>query len=1514
MALKVGELFASFCIDSSDLDSSMNQITRQCNNIGSSMMQAGVGLSAAVTAPIVKAAKDMYTAGTDFEAQMSKVQAIAGLDSQIAADAAAIEALTQQALYMGSTTEWTATQAGEALEYMAMAGWVDEAMLAGLESVMHLATAAGSDLGTTSDIVTDAMTAFGLTLQSAGGDTKVFTGYVEHFTDVLAAAATSSNTNVELLGTSFRYVAPLAGTLGQSVDDVAVALGLMANSGIKSTMAGAALRNILNGLMGTTESTAEACATLGASLYDERGQAKDLMTVMQELRGSYKANATEVAAMQKACAELDTQFAEGKITQEQYEAAIDEITAGCSDFMAACVKLAGKQGLSGLLAIMAASDEDFDNLAKAIANCDGATAQMAATMLANARGAVTIFKSSIEGLEITLWTLISGSFTATVNKATEVVQSFQQMDRATQLTIMKFMGLAAAAGPVLLACGKLVKMLPAIVSGIAALASPVGIVTAGLALFAVAAIDADNTLGRLFTRTTKKAKKSLQELNKTITASMRSISSRMGALCKSIVEGLHDIIPEAMETITLILEGFMNAISDNAASIAEIGKTIITDLLGGISSALPRLIPAAASMVTSIAAALIENIPSLVSAAGNLMSAFVEGIQNTDWISLGTKILDAVKNSISGLTKVFNDWFANAASFASSLDWASIGTQFIDMIVDGIKSASDVAATIVDAIGSLFTAEGAGTKFMAGATTIATALINAIVDAIPSLTDLAKGIVEAIGNALSMIDWSAAIDNVTTLGSALVDAIVAGIKGLGEVGVSIVEAVGNVLGNINWDSVSVSLNGFADMLLNGIKKGIQALTQMDVGIYTALGNLFGKIDWSTVSNVTDSLATTLINGITEGLKANVRGAAQVLGAISDMLGKIDWSKLGDTVGSLAQTLFDGIAEGAKTLVPDLSELISAIGRGIEAAAGSLGELAGSLIGNIVKFVLSPDNWLKLIQLGGEIVNGIATGIENLADSILTGAWNAVVGVFNGLFQSLGITVSDEAKAALNSTAEVIGTEGDVIIASVSSIFSHLRSIGSVIGGVFDEASLNSYISAYNACLATGQAEIIASIEEYSFLGNQAIVSLFQLLVDTSASEAARASALISLNSLGLGDYISHEFKIANAGVVAAAQAMSDDAVAAFVTAFTVLGYIIPDAVRAGLEAGTINVEQAAAQVVAAASTANEQANAEAAAAATGTGVTDSLSDAEDAGAPNVQTSSEGVVDAATIALETLPDVAAIVGEDTASGMADGIDNNAGLVTSAMDTLSSDVVNAAIAKMTYETGYKTGYDYVNAMNAGISAASSAVVSSVTRAANSVKGAAMNILTSVAGSSIGSNFARGIASGISAGRSAIVNAAVSVANAAVSAAKSTLDINSPSRVARDEIGLMYDAGIVAGLRKGLTDVQHAAFAISRSLHDSFYVDDTSRGTVYTSQQQAAANARQVAEANHTGSMIERAKAIGRAIADRIIESGALNSDIYMDEDKVGQKVAQPVSSTISKKTKETVTGRSLQGVIA
>lgn len=322
---------------------------------------------AAVSGALGAASGFAVKVGSDFEAGMSEVAAISGATGKD------LEALTAKAKEMGATTKFSATESAEALKYMAMAGWDTDKMLSGLPGVMNLAAASGENLGTVSDIVTDAMTAFGLSADKAG-----------HFADVLAQASSKSNTNVGMMGETFKYVAPVAGALGYSVEDAAVAIGLMANSGIKSSQAGTALRQTLTRLAKPTDEVEAAMEDLGISLTDSEGNMKSLGEVMLDMRKGFK-NLT-------------------KDQQAQYAASI-----------------AGQEGMSGLLAIVNASDEDFNILTEAIQNSDGAAQSMADTMQDNLKGAVTIAKSALEGLGITVYGHLQKPMKTAVESATKYI-------------------------------------------------------------------------------------------------------------------------------------------------------------------------------------------------------------------------------------------------------------------------------------------------------------------------------------------------------------------------------------------------------------------------------------------------------------------------------------------------------------------------------------------------------------------------------------------------------------------------------------------------------------------------------------------------------------------------------------------------------------------------------------------------------------------------------------------------------------------------------------------------------------------------------------------------------------------------------------------------------------------------------------------------------------------------------------------------------------------------------------
>lgn len=307
------------------------------------------------------------TVGSSFEAAMSKVSAISGASGKD------LQSLTDKAKEMGAKTKFSASESAEALQYMAMAGWNTTSMLNGIDGIMSLAAADGLDLATTSDIVTDAITAFGLKASDS-----------THFADVLAKASSSANTNVSMLGESFKYVAPLAGAMNYSVEDVSVALGLMANASVKGSMAGTSLKTALSNLASPTKEMQKVMDEYKISMIDANGEALPLIDVIKELR---------------------TKFSGLSETEQT----------------AAASTLFGKEAMSGMLAIINASDKDFNTLVKNIDNADGSAKAMAETMQNNLQGQITILKSGLEGLGIEIYESMSEPLTDAAKEAQNYV-------------------------------------------------------------------------------------------------------------------------------------------------------------------------------------------------------------------------------------------------------------------------------------------------------------------------------------------------------------------------------------------------------------------------------------------------------------------------------------------------------------------------------------------------------------------------------------------------------------------------------------------------------------------------------------------------------------------------------------------------------------------------------------------------------------------------------------------------------------------------------------------------------------------------------------------------------------------------------------------------------------------------------------------------------------------------------------------------------------------------------------
>lgn len=413
----------------SEASSSLNKIEalgNKVSGVGDKISSVGKTLTTTVTTPVVGLGTAIVKTSADFESAMSKVSAISGATGDD------LDRLNQKAQEMGAKTKFSAKESADAFTYMAMAGWKTEDMIAGIDGIMSLAAADGLDLATTSDIVTDALTAFGMSASDSA-----------HFADVLAKASSSANTNVSMLGESFKYVAPVAGSLGYSAEDTAIALGLMANAGIKGSQGGTALRSSLTKLINPTGEAAELMSQYNLEMTNADGSMKSLGGVMDMLRNNL-----------------------GGLTEaEQAQVA---------------ATIFGQEAMSGMLAIINASEADYNKLTDAIYNADGAAQEMADIQLDNLSGQITLLKSALEGVAIQLGEILMPMVKNFVTGLQNLVQKFSELSPQQQEFIVKTALVAAAVGPVLLIVGKLT-------SGIGSLITVVGQVAGKFGMFSSAA-------------------------------------------------------------------------------------------------------------------------------------------------------------------------------------------------------------------------------------------------------------------------------------------------------------------------------------------------------------------------------------------------------------------------------------------------------------------------------------------------------------------------------------------------------------------------------------------------------------------------------------------------------------------------------------------------------------------------------------------------------------------------------------------------------------------------------------------------------------------------------------------------------------------------------------------------------------------------------------------------------------------------------------------------------------------
>ena len=831
-------------------------------NVGDKISGAGEKLLP-VTAGITALGTVAVKTGADFDAAMSKVAAVSGATGDD------LQALRDKAREMGSQTKFSASEAAEAMNYMAMAGWKTEDMLSGIEGIMNLAAASGEDLATTSDIVTDALTAFGLTAADSA-----------HFADVLAAASSNANTNVSMLGETFKYAAPVAGSLGFSVEDTAEAIGLMANAGIKSTQAGTSLRSIMTALAGEVKFCGEALGEVEIQTTNADGSMRELSDILADCRVAFS----------------------GLSESEQASAA---------------QALVGKNAMSGFLALMNAAPADIDKLSGAISNCDGTSLSMAETMQDNLAGQLTILKSQLEELAISFSDILMPAIRSIVSHMQGLVDKLNQLDPQTKETIVKIALVAAALGPLLIVIGKTISGIGSVLSLVSKAPAAIGAVKGGITAFTgalgvslgtilavVAAIAALVAAFMHLWKTNEGFKNNIlgiwEQIKSTFSGLTQGITDRINALGFNF-ESFTDMMKSAWDALCNLLAPVFEGVFQNIANIFSEISGIILGLLdvfiGLFTGNWDQLWNGVKGIFTSIWDFIVNTFSNILNTLKGIADV-VLGWFGTSWNEVWTSIKDFFVNIWTSISTFFTGIVTGIRDFFVNI-WTGIYTFFSNIFNAIYTVVSTVFQTIYNTIMTVW---------------------NSIYETIKPLLDAFKYLFETIFQAIHIIisnvmDWIS--EKISAIWNAIVAFITPILEGIKTTFVSIWNAIKSVidtvLGAIQSVITSVwnAIYGFLSPILNSIKSVVSSVWD---SISSKISSIMNTIK-STISSIWDSIKSAVSTKVS-GVKTAIQDGFQAA---------VDWIKgLASDAWNWGADIISGIIDGIKSMISNLADTVTGV--------------------------------------------------------------------------------------------------------------------------------------------------------------------------------------------------------------------------------------------------------------------------------------------------------------------------------------------------------------------------------------------------------------------------------------------------------------------------------------------------------------------------------------------------------------------------------------------------------------
>lgn len=777
--------------------------------MGVTTVIGGVGVAAVKTA-------------ADFDSAMSQVAAVSGATGKD------FDALRSKAREMGSKTKFSATEAAEAMNYMAMAGWKTEDMLGGIEGVMNLAAASGEDLATTSDIVTDALTAFGLSAKDSG-----------HFADILAAASSNANTNVSMMGETFKYCAPIAGALGFSAEDTAEAIGLMANAGIKSSQAGTALRTIMNNLAGDVKISGKAIGDVTIATTNADGSMRDLSDILADCRSAF-----------------------GNLTESEKAQAAES--------------LVGKNAMSGFLALMNAGEGDIEKLSSAIDNCDGSAEKMAMTMQDNLAGQLTILKSQLQELAISFGDILMPAIRSIVSKLQGFVDKLNGMDEGTKRTVVTIALLVASIGPLLIIIGTTISKIGVAMQGFVKLANGVsklkvaiqggtgvlgklGAALGGVSAPVLAVVAVIAVLVAAFVhlwRTNEGFRDAIigtwNRIKDTISGFCQGIVDRLNALgfqftdivdvlktvwdgfCQilaPIFEGVFNHIANILSTVTGVITGildvFIGIFTGNWSQAWTGVKEIFSSIWNGISSFFTNIL----NVIKGVADVVLGWFGTSWNEVWTNIKTFFEGIWN-GIVSFFTGIWETIKNIVqTGIMLIGS--ILEAAVDIITLPFRFIWENCKEIIIavwDAIKSK---VTTVIHAVASVIS------TVMNAIKTVFTTVWNAIKTVVTTVVNAIKSVVTTVFNAIKSTAttvWNAVKTAVTTPVNAIKSTVTSVFNSVKSTVTSIFNGIKSTATSV-WNGIKSAITTPIEAAKNKVKGVVDAIKGFFSGMKISLPHI-----------------------------------------------------------------------------------------------------------------------------------------------------------------------------------------------------------------------------------------------------------------------------------------------------------------------------------------------------------------------------------------------------------------------------------------------------------------------------------------------------------------------------------------------------------------------------------------------------------------------------------------------------------------------------------------------------